>query len=258
MFSSFKKSFTKKILCFIFFFTTFTYTQPKSVDYLRVGAEICFFSYTQFLHHSPYTKSKISPPNNFDSFVRKKIHWGSSQDGLASGISDALLYGVFVGAIPLSSLYLRNHELLLINLEILSINGLITNIVKNVVQRQRPYSFYIKEDDEESYKSFFSGHTSTAFAIGTSTAKMITNYSDIDKKIVWMSALGLASATGYFRIAADKHYFSDVFVGAIVGSLIGNIMFDKLARKYQKMPFLGARPPNLYYNSQGIRLSIAL
>ena len=83
---------------------------------------------------------------------------------------------------------------------------------------------------ENSYKSFFSGHTSTAFAIGTSTAKMLTNYSDIDKKLVWISALGLASSTGYFRIAADKHYFSDVFVGAIVGSLIGNTMFDKKHR----------------------------
>ena len=115
-----------------------------------------------------------------------------------------------------------------------------------------------KKNDKEAYKSFFSGHTSTAFAIGTSTAKILTNYSNIDKRIVWISTLGLASGTGYFRIAADKHYFSDVFVGAIVGSLIGNTMFDKLTRKYQKMSLLGAHTPNLYYNSQGIRLSIAL
>ena len=234
------------------------YSQPRGQDYLRVGAELCFFSYTQFLHHSPYTKSKISPPNNFDSYLREKLHWSSSKDELASGVSDILLYGAFVGAIPLSSLYLKNHELLLINLEILSINGLITNIVKNVAQRQRPYSFYSNKDDEDSYKSFFSGHTSTAFAIGTSTAKMLTNYSDIDKKTVWISALGLASATGYFRIAADKHYFSDVFVGAIVGSLIGNTMFDKLTRKYQKASGLGAYNPNIYYNSQGFKISIAL
>ena len=87
---------------------------------------------------------------------------------------------------------------------------------------------------------------------------MLTNYSDIDKKIVWISALGLASSTGYFRIAADKHYFSDVFVGAIVGSLVGNTMFNKLIRKYKKMSLLGAHTPNLNYNSQGIRLSIVL
>ena len=240
------------------FFTTFMYTQPRSEDYLRVGAELCFFSYTQFLYHSPYTKTKITSPNNFDSYIREKIHWGSTKNELASGISDILLYGAFVGAIPLSSLYLKNYELLLINLEILSINGLITNIVKNLVQRPRPYSFYSKKEDKESYKSFFSGHTSTAFAIGTSTAKMLTNYSDIDKRIVWISTLGLASATGYLRIAADKHYFSDVFVGAVVGYLIGNTMFDKLTRKYQKRSILGAHAPYLDYNSKGIRISIAL
>ena len=118
----------------MFFFTTFIYAQPKTEDYLRVGVELCFFSYTQFVHHSPYTKSRISPPNNFDSYVREKLHWGDSRYRLASGISDILLYGAFVGAIPLSSLYLKNHELLLINLEILSINGLITNIVKYTAQ----------------------------------------------------------------------------------------------------------------------------
>ena len=143
------------------------YAQPRSKDYLRVGAELSFFSYTQFLYHQPYSESNITSPNNFDSYLRKKIHWGNSNEMLASKISDIILYGAFVGAIPLSSLYLKNHELLLINLEILSINGLVTNIVKNTARRQRPYSFYSKTDDEDSYKSFFSGHTSTAFAIGT-------------------------------------------------------------------------------------------
>ena len=104
----------------MFFFNTFIHAQPKTEDYLRVGVELCFFSYTQFVHHSTYTKSRISPPNNFDSYLREKLHWGGSKDRLASGISDILLYGAFVGAIPLSSLYLKNHELLLINLEIVN------------------------------------------------------------------------------------------------------------------------------------------
>ena len=239
-------------------FTAFIYAQPSTKDYMRIGAELSLFSYTQFVYHQPNTKPKFTSPNHFDSFIREKIHWGNSKNEFASEISDILLYGVFVGGIPLSTLYLKNHELLLINLEILSINGLVTNIVKNVTQRQRPYSIYSKKNDKEAYKSFFSGHTSTAFAIGTSTAKILTNYSNIDKRIVWISMLGLAAGTGYFRIAADKHYFSDVFVGAIVGSLIGNTMFDKLTRKYQKMSMLGSRTTNLSYNSHGIRLSIAL
>jgi membrane-associated phospholipid phosphatase len=31
----------------------------------------------------------------------------------------------------------------------------------------------------------------------------------------------MATGVGYLRIAADKHYFSDVMTGAIVGSAIG-------------------------------------
>ena len=38
---------------------------------------------------------------------------------------------------------------------------------------------------------------------------------------IWGAGAALATVTGYLRIAADKHYFSDVLVGAVVGSAIG-------------------------------------
>ena len=237
-------------------FTSFMYAQPSTKDYIRIGAELSFFSYTQFLYHQPNTNPKFTSPNDFDSFVREKIHWGNSKNKFAAEISDILLYGVFVGGIPFSTLYLKNHELLLINLEILSINGLITNIVKNAFQRQRPYSFYSKKNDEDSNKSFFSGHTSTAFAIGTSTAKMLTKYSNINKRAIWISALGLASATGYLRMAADKHYFSDVLAGAVVGSFIGGTMFDRLTKKYQKNNILGKSAAKFNYSPNNHNITI--
>ena len=234
------------------------YAQPRTTDYLRVGAELSFLSYTQFFYHQVNTKPNITPPNSFDSFLREKIQWENSKNELAAEISDVLLYGVILGSIPLSSVYLKDQDFLLINLEILSINGIITNIVKYAAQRQRPYSFYSKKNDVDSYKSFFSGHTSTAFAIGTSTAKMLAKYSDINKRIVWVSALGLASATGYLRIAADKHYFSDVFVGAIVGTIIGNTMFHKLTKRYQKISFHKKYSSKFYFNFHRIGVSIPL
>ena len=40
----FKNTWLKKYYATCFF-TTFIYTQPRSEDYLRVGAEIMFFSY---------------------------------------------------------------------------------------------------------------------------------------------------------------------------------------------------------------------
>ena len=181
----------------------------------------------------------------------------------AGNISDLLLYGIFVGGIPFSSFYLKSqnsaHELLLINLEILSINGLITNFVKYTTNRQRPYSFYTsKEDNDESYKSFFSGHTSTAFAVGTSTAKMFSKYSNINNRTIWISSLGLATATGYLRIAADKHYFTDVLTGAIVGSLIGSTMFDILIQKYKNNKLLKNQIPKISYTPYNIKLTVPL
>ena len=258
MYTSFKIFLAKGFLLLLFTFTTIMYAQPRTTDYLRVGAELSFFSYTQFFYNQVNTKSNITPPNSFDSFLREKIHWGNSKNELAAEISDVLLYGVIVGSIPFSSVYLKDQDFLLINLEILSINGIITNIVKYAAQRQRPYSFYSEKNDDDSYKSFFSGHTSTAFAIGTSTAKMLAKYSDINKGIVWVSALGLASATGYLRIAADKHYFSDVFTGAIVGTIVGNTMFHKLTKRYQKISVHEKYSSKFYFSLHRVGISISL
>ena len=38
------------------------------------------------------------------------------------------------------------------------------------------------------------------------------------------SGLSMAAFTGYLRIAADKHYLSDVLTGAIVGSAVGFVV----------------------------------
>ena len=143
---------------------------------------------------------------------------------------------------PISSYWLNNFNLLLINLEILSINGLITNIVKYGIGRQRPYSFYqTKIDDMNLINPFLAG-IQVQHSLGTSTAKMFSNYTSYNTKVIWASTLSLATVTGYFRIAADKHYFSDVLVGAIIGSMVGHIAFEKLHRKYDKKvstsPFL--------------------
>jgi len=248
----------KGFLSLLFTFKTTIYAQPRTTDYLRVGAELTFFLHTQFFYHQVNIKPNITPPNSFDSFLREKIHWGNSKNELAAEISDVLLYGVILGSIPLSSVYLKDQDFLLINLEILSINGIITNIVKYAAQRRRPYSFYSKKNDDDSYKSFFSGHTSTSFAIGTSTAKMLAKYSDTNERIVWLSALGLASATGYLRIAADKHYFSDVFAGAIVGTIVGNTMFHKLTKRYQKKSVHKKYSSKFYFSFHRVGVSIPL
>ena len=224
-----------------------------------MAAELSIFTYTQYFHHPQPQNSNLTPPNKFDSSLRNILHWNATNNVYAENFSDLLLYGVFVGGIPLTSFYMKNYNLFLINIEILSINGLVTNFVKYATNRQRPYSFYDPNNsDNESYKSFFSGHTSTAFALGTSTAKMLAKYTDINQRSIWIGTLGLATATGYFRIAADKHYFTDVLTGAIVGSFIGSLCFDWLDGKYKIQKHPGKISTAISYTPNQINFFISM
>jgi membrane-associated phospholipid phosphatase len=49
--------------------------------------------------------------------------------------------------------------------------------------------------------------------------------------VVWATGLTLASTVGYLRIAADKHYFSDVVTAAIIGSIVGVGAGDRCRRR---------------------------
>ena len=69
--------------------------------------------------------------------------------------------------------------------------------------------------------SFFSGHTTLAFAVATAAGTINTLRGYRLAPLVWGAGMTMAVSVGYLRIAADKHYFSDVMTGAVVGSLIG-------------------------------------
>lgn len=72
----------------------------------------------------------------------------------------------------------------------------------------------------EAYGSFFSGHTSAAFTVAVFTSEWFseTHPNSDAKGIVKAVAFSLAGFEGALRIAAGKHYPSDVIVGALVGT----------------------------------------
>jgi membrane-associated phospholipid phosphatase len=74
---------------------------------------------------------------------------------------------------------------------------------------------------EGSHGSFFSGHASTTFALAVSTGTIALLRDQ--KNAGWALGTGLtiAATTSYLRMAAERHYFSDVVVGAAVGSAVG-------------------------------------
>ena len=101
-------------------------------------------------------------------------------------------------------------------------------LTKGSIERFRPYAYnpdapMVKKLTSDTRKSFFSGHTTTAFA---SAVFLSTVYSDYNpnsewKPYIWAGSLFIASVVGYLRYEAGMHFPTDILAGAIVGSAIG-------------------------------------
>jgi len=105
---------------------------------------------------------------------------------------------------------------------------LVTNVFKGAFGRERPHVHALtaeqklnREPSSDDNVSFFSGHTSFAFALATAggTVAHLRGY-DLEPYI-WGFGLSVATVTGYLRIVSDSHYFTDVIAGAAVGSALG-------------------------------------
>ncbi|MCK5653053.1 MAG: phosphatase PAP2 family protein [Gemmatimonadetes bacterium] len=112
-----------------------------------------------------------------------------------------------------------------------------TYMTKGLAGRKRPYMFNTDlsledrivmgaSDDGNASHSFFSGHTSAAFALATFSSKVFTDIHGRSNwsHLVWGSTLTFAALTGYARVKAGVHYPTDVIAGAIVGSAIGYLV----------------------------------
>jgi membrane-associated phospholipid phosphatase len=110
--------------------------------------------------------------------------------------------------------------------------GLFLNgVTKYLVGRPRPYTYsddprvqaYAEEQGKDSHLSFYSGHSSTAFAAAVAGAYLFAqNTSDRRARAaVWGFGLTLAGATANLRTRAGKHFYSDVILGAVIGAAVG-------------------------------------
>jgi len=93
------------------------------------------------------------------------------------------------------------------------INALITYGLKSSIGKRRPPGpiEYKHFTSDSSYHSMPSGHTSHAFAIATVIARYHPKYK--------FAAYTLATLIGISRVYDDKHWITDVAVGAGVGYL---------------------------------------
>jgi membrane-associated phospholipid phosphatase len=92
----------------------------------------------------------------------------------------------------------------------------------------RPFVYGTAAPESERHKGeaaggFYSGHASAAFlgAVYVSTVYPLRHPDFEHTGWLWAGSLATATASSAFRIAAGKHFPTDVIAGAAMGSLIG-------------------------------------
>ena len=175
--------------------------------------------------------------NPYDGWVRHRLLW---KDTRTADITSSVLVGLLEPTTQLGLLAgaagnenaLSNFPLdALIVAESTVVAGVMNQIVKFGFARERPFVHYLPRAPDairdltaspsDDNLSFYSGHTTLAFVVATASGTVATMRGYRLAPVIWGTGLTLATTVGYLRIAADKHYFSDVVTAAVIGSIVG-------------------------------------
>jgi hypothetical protein len=111
-----------------------------------------------------------------------------------------------------------------------------------------PFYAFQKGTDLSNYSSFPSGHTTAAFAAATVYAMEYR-----DKPIIPILSYGAATLVGLSRLTENKHWATDVLVGAMLGYFSGRQVVNNFHRYSASKRGKGMHPPvslNFQYNNK--------
>lgn len=171
--------------------------------------------------------------NGFDAASRS-LRWSNTHTpDLLSNLGAFVLLPATVFGLDAIAAH-RDRELegwwldALIITEAVATQAAMNQLVKFVVGRERPFVHVLTPEEKrataspsDNNLSFYSGHSSLAFslAVAAGTVAHLRGYRS--EPLIWALGLPLAGSVAYLRIAADKHYATDVIVGSIVGAAFG-------------------------------------
>lgn len=143
---------------------------------------------------------------------------------------------------------------------------LVSHLAKSLTGRQRPLAadgedhwagpagFFKRYDPayDNLYDSFPSGHAATAFSLATVVALQYR-----DRTWVPVLSYSLAVVASLSRVTQDRHWMSDVVVGAVLGHLIARLVVRSHYKRQRLVPVLGCSGRSVtvgfYYSLDPVR-----
>ncbi|RFS18976.1 PAP2 family protein [Chitinophaga silvatica] len=164
-----------------------------------------------------------------DLFLRingEHSEWG---DVIVTGLT-YLGDGVMFGVVLFLLLIMQRFRLFFMGLGILLLVTLIVQVGKHYFNAPRPISYFGDEAaaivhtvswvNVHSSCSFPSGHSAAAFGLFSFLAVVLPN------KRFGFILLGMALCAAYSRIYLAQHFFLDVYVGSLIGTLCTVIVYN--------------------------------
>ncbi len=181
-------------------FKQYSFKKPVIVSGSLIGLGLIALSENEFLSNKEYEEERNE---HFSSFQ-------TSSDDYLQYAPIAAVYGLNIAGVKGKNNF-RNRTALLVKSELLT--AVVVWSLKYTTKEERP--------DGSNRNSFPSGHTAQAFTAATFMSK---EYGDLSP---WYSigAYGVATSVGALRILNNKHYVSDVLVGAGIGILTTNLVY---------------------------------
>lgn len=201
---------------------------------IAIGSLTLAYGLSEFAFKSTFAPDECGwcNPPGIDKDVRDALVWDDVDKArLYSNITGYALVPASMIGMLLASDYKHGARRMFDDvapvLESAATVAVIDQIVKFSFGRQRPFVRFgdpARPHATDDNLSFFSGHTSFTFALAVSAGVVAHRRHYKAEPVIWAAGLTLAATTGYLRIAGDKHYFSDVIVGAAAGSLAGYLV----------------------------------
>ena len=170
-------------------------------------------------------------PPQVDAWARQQFLWEDTRS--ATTIGNALILAVPVGAALTLGLmagadgasFREGAEDLLIVTEAVAFTLVMMQVAKVTTLRTRPDAWAGSgSTSANSQMSFFAGHASTPFAVAAAGTQLLR----LRGRPAWgwfaAATFAGAAASGWFRIASDNHWLTDVVAGAAIGTAVGFAM----------------------------------
>jgi membrane-associated phospholipid phosphatase len=206
-----------------------------ATDAILSGAALALFATPHLFDRAPPVSSASGPPRELNGFDRKMRHFAVGHRSAAGRelldtISTTTLTATVlapVGVLAASDVPHKWERDLPVVMEATALSLGVAVAIKHVVHRSRPVDRFCADEKGEvpcrkdTRLSFYSGHTSAAFAAAIATGSIASHHGLEHSGWIWGTQLALATTTGALRVVSDQHFATDVMVGMVTGGLVG-------------------------------------